>query len=388
MKWSAVQNEGDAIRAAEALAASQRLFIDTEFDSSRRGQKLSLIQVRGGPAPGGTECTEAFVIDVLALPNSPSVRRALDRPDGEWVLHAGGQDVDLLRQQAGVEEPARLLDTQVGWGLIGPENGVSLSHLVFQVCGERRPKSHQADDWLRRPLPESQWSYAAADVQHLPAIADFIEQGLEHRGRPDAWPDVTEEIYRPPTHRPSKLSLRSYRNAWQLSAASQLMLRGLIEWYNGLASEERSIAPTSKSLFNVASRLPRRRADLGRLKGVSRRTEQLFGARIVGIADDAARRAQSEEVERLDPPPYASWPEVRLSGWLQHARAEVAAGSQIALELAFPNRIVNDMKDLVLEARSLEASAEALTGWRRDALHSPWSEFCQHHSERYSELLA
>src|SRR5690606_39893532 len=63
-----------------------------------------------------------------------------------WVVHAGLQDVDLIRQAIGASSPRSLFDTQVGWALSTAESNVSLAYLKFLMLGVREDKAHQADE--------------------------------------------------------------------------------------------------------------------------------------------------------------------------------------------------------------------------------------------------
>ena len=77
------------------LEGAPRYYIDTEFESSKRGKQLSLIQVSRGD--------EIYVIDALAFDSLADLGAVLVAPGCEWVLHAGLQDVELLL--AAMEQP-------------------------------------------------------------------------------------------------------------------------------------------------------------------------------------------------------------------------------------------------------------------------------------------
>src|SRR5262249_54911670 len=141
----------DSSAIARELEGAERLYIDTEFESSKRGKLLSLIQISRGD--------EVFVVDALQLPDLSALGRVMFQPGVEWVLHAGLQDVELLLARFEQKSPPALFDTQVAWGLLGPEASVSLAFLQFRVLGIRSSKGYQADDWLRRPLPRAQLEY-------------------------------------------------------------------------------------------------------------------------------------------------------------------------------------------------------------------------------------
>ena len=148
--------------ACQELAGATTVYLDTEFESSQRGTQLCLIQISRGE--------KIWLIDAVRLAAVEPLAQALGAPDQQWVLHAGQQDVRLLLSRLRMERPPRLFDTQIAWALLGPEHSVSLAYLQYRLLGLRSSKPHQADDWLRRPMSDSQLEYAASDVAHLPAL--------------------------------------------------------------------------------------------------------------------------------------------------------------------------------------------------------------------------
>src|SRR5688572_17453614 len=110
-------SSSDAAAAIAALArAGGRLAIDTEFVSERRYQaQLCLVQA-AAPATDGGVLTE--VIDPLdqsdQLDAGP-LAEALADPAIEVVVHAGRQDVAILRRTWSTEV-TNVFDTQVAAG--------------------------------------------------------------------------------------------------------------------------------------------------------------------------------------------------------------------------------------------------------------------------------
>ena len=349
--------------AASELAGAERVFVDTEFESRREGTTLCLLQISCGK--------QIFLVDALRLAELAPLRPAL--ATSEWVLHAGREDVPLIAARVGIAEPARIFDTQIAWALLGPEHSVSLPYLVFRVLGIRTGKSHQADDWRRRPLPESQLAYAAGDIEHLPAIFSELEARAEKLGRAGIVREASAESEWPPVEQASKLSLDSFRNAWQLDPHSQAALRFIIDWYNGLSASERARAPEQKTLLAIASRLPESGADLGRIKGVPRRFAAEQGNRFAGRRMRATAQADANDFVPIDPPPYATFDEILLDGWLADLRARLCARIGVAPELALPNRVLRRMRDSILEAGNRAAAPSALDGWRSALLAEPLS---------------
>jgi ribonuclease D len=337
-----------------AFDGQSTFYIDTEFDSSRQGKTLSLIQISCGG--------EIFVVDALGLPSLAPLGPQLFAPEARWVLHAGLQDVELLLREFDEAEPPRLFDTQIAWGLLGPEASVSLAFLQFKLLGVRGTKGYQADDWLRRPLPAAQLAYAADDIAHLPALERALAERLGRLDRADVVDEVCREQLLPKAAAPTLLGLEAFRNAWQLDAGGRAALLALIDWHNALPESERGRTPP-RTLLSVASRLPLSVKDLSRIKGVSAPLCRSHGASIVALMKQAAQ-TDSDGFESLEPQAYASFEDYRAEARLGLARVEVSAELSIAPDTALPMALVRRMLPRVKSTGSLEAGAEELTGWR------------------------
>jgi ribonuclease D len=337
-----------------AFDGQSTFYIDTEFDSSKQGKTLSLIQVSCGG--------EIYVVDALSLPSLAPLGPALFAPDARWVLHAGLQDIELLLREFDEVEPPRLFDTQIAWGLLGPEASVSLAFLQFKLLGIRSAKGYQADDWLRRPLPPAQLAYAAEDIAHLPEIERALDERLARLGRVAVVDELCREQLLPKVATPTLLNLEAFRNAWQLDASGRAALLALIDWYNALPEPERGRTPP-RTLLSIASRLPLSFKDLSRIKGVSAPLCRNHGAAIVALMKQAAQ-TRGDGFESLEPQAYASFDDYRAEARLALARVEVSAELSIAPDLALPMALVRRMLPRVKAAGNLEAGAEELTGWR------------------------
>ncbi|MFZ5895653.1 MAG: ribonuclease D [Myxococcota bacterium] len=349
-------------RACRALGEHDVYYLDTEFDSGREGTLLCLIQVSGGD--------QVFLIDALAISDLRLLGGLLGRAGVTWVLHAGQQDLPLLRQRLGIE-PARLFDTQLAWALVSIEYSTSLAYLKFRLLGMRGEKTHQADDWRRRPLPETQLAYAADDVAYLPAIYRKLMMLCERRGRVEAAFEASAETLRAIIEPPPPLRLETFRNAWQLEPEGQAVLKFLIDWYNGLTEEDREIAPDAKGLFSLASRRPRSLEDLSSLRAVPRRAAGRFGRALIAGIQRAVASAKTSDFAQIAPPPYAVPEEILASGWLEAVRAEVCVELEMAPELVLPSRVMKKLRDSAVAAGRLEGALDALTGFRRTLLLAP-----------------
>jgi ribonuclease D len=344
---------------AGKLAGATRYYLDTEFDMAGPAKKLCLVQVWSGAG-------DIYLIDTLALSALESLAGAISRPDAEWVLHAGDQDVALLREALHLEGYPRVFDTQVAWGLLGAEYPVSLAYLLYRILGIRSAKSEQAGPWMPRPLTPEQLDYAAGDVGHLPALRDWLAERLGKLGREALVHEVSAETIVPEPVEP--LSLDDYRNAWQLDAPGQAVLRHLIDWWNGLPANERMEAPHSRTFLTLAKLLPETGAELAKIRGIffpwAKRHGDAFTGKLMRVSAAASR----EGFVPLEPPPYNTFDRILAGAWIRNAAAGVSAELGLAPELGFPERVIRKMIQAVDEKKTKAPAAEALTGWRERLL--------------------
>jgi len=346
-------------RAASALTACPRLYLDTEFESGRGPTRLCLLQISSG--------TDIFLVDTLKLGRLDVLTGVFARPDVQWVFHAGLQDVALIEQRLNVRAPPSLFDTQVAYALVSAESNVSLAYLRYQLLGARSDKAHQADDWIARPLSESQLQYAASDVHDLPPITELLIQRAEAKDRRELVFEASREALEPSREAAPPLTLEHFRNAWQLGPKSQAGLRFLIDWHNALSVEERPTAPDVKTLLALAARLPETAGALARIKGVSPGVLKRHGSHLANGMTHAAQRAKSTDFVPIEPLPYATFADIRRDAWLGLLRAEVCATLEVSPEQVLPQRVVRELKAWLQEVRPGRFS-DALRGYRKRLL--------------------
>lgn len=353
--------------AAEDLAGNDRVFVDTEFESNRKGTTLCLIQIC---AAGG----EVYLIDALALDDLKPLRKVLGRKRVEWVMHAGKQDVDLLMEALGLRYRPKLFDTQIAWSLQSAEYQVSLAYLQAVLLGLSPEKGMQTDDWTKRPLSDAHQAYAAADVEHLPAMYARLSEKLVELDRMGLVNALSAEMLDPPSEPTPPLTVGSYRNLWQLGARQRAALRFIVEWYNGLEGEDADRAPGKKVLFSIASRLPENKTALRGIKGVPRRFADKEGAAFVE-ALSAAIEGIEDAPAASAPTPYASFDDLHRDALLQCAKADVCAAVQMAPELAFPGWLTRQLREAIGES-DFAGAGKVFSGWRKGVLGEPWQAFC------------
>src|SRR3954449_2096635 len=135
---------------------------------------LCLVQI----AAGG----EIAVLDPLQGFDPAPLAEVLADPTVEVVVHAGRQDVAILRREWRTDF-TNVFDTQVAAGFAGFSAQAGYNGLLHDVLRVRLPKTASFTRWDARPLTDEQLRYARGDVEHLFALADEIQRRLSERDR-------------------------------------------------------------------------------------------------------------------------------------------------------------------------------------------------------------
>ena len=129
------------------------------------------------------QCGDVTLLDPLADdPFDPApLAEVLADPAVEIVLHAGRQDVALLRRLWRCEIH-NVFDTQVAAGFAGMRAQLSYEGLLREVLDVRLRKTASFTRWDRRPLSPEQLEYAREDVLQLLALAEALQDRLRATG--------------------------------------------------------------------------------------------------------------------------------------------------------------------------------------------------------------
>src|SRR5205823_14654784 len=122
------------------------------------------------------------ILDPLGDLDPEPLAAVLADPDVEVVLHAGRQDVALLKRTWRTEL-RNLFDTQIAGGFAGYGAQSGYDSLVRALLGVSATGAEGFSRWDRRPLTPEQIEYARADVEHLLPMADALQERLRGSGR-------------------------------------------------------------------------------------------------------------------------------------------------------------------------------------------------------------
>ncbi|HLH66198.1 MAG TPA: HRDC domain-containing protein [Solirubrobacteraceae bacterium] len=350
-------------RVVAAARAAGRLGIDTEFMSEGRYRALlCLVQVVVDPTRPGAE-PSILLIDTLSDIDVGPLAALLADPAIEVVLHAGRQDVAILRR-AWRTEVVNIFDTQIAAGFAGASAQAGYGNLLGWALGERVGKTASYTRWDARPLTAEQLDYAAEDVAHLLALADEIKRRLCADGRLE-W--AREECRR----LESATDERDPDSAWErlprvsaLDGRSRAVARELAAWRERTASRlDRPVGSivADPALVELARRRPLTLAGLTQIRGlhppaIKRRGEEILAAIQRGLQAPPIPREEARG--RSEP---ADAPLISLAEALLRGRA-LDAG--LAYELIASRA---ELEQIVAAARrgEPEPDVRTLSGWRR-----------------------
>jgi ribonuclease D len=353
----------DVAEAAAQARQAGRLGIDTEFMSEGRYRALlCLVQVAvDNPDSGGDPLI--LLIDALADVNVEPLAVLLGDPEIEIVLHAGRQDVAILRR-AWHTELNNIFDTQIAAGFTGASAQAGYGNLLGSVLGQRVGKTASYTRWDARPLTAEQLGYAGEDVAHLLQLSDEIQRRLSHSGRAEWAHEECRRLESATDERDPETAWERLPRVGQLDARSRAVAQTLAAWRERTASDlDRPVGSivADPALVELAKRRPSTTQGLEQIRGlhpptIKRRGEAILNA--IELGRQAAPIPRDEARARSEP---GDAPLIALAEALLRARA-LEAG--LAYELVASRA---ELEVIVGAARRGEPEPDVRTlgGWRR-----------------------
>ena len=283
--------------------AAGKIALDTEFMGEGRYQTLlCLIQLAIPESEKGPRLIE--IVDPLAeaLDITP-LTAVLADPAVQVIVHAGRQDIALLRRSLGTDVK-NVFDTQIAAGFVGMGSQCSYESLLGEMLDVRVAKSASFTRWDTRPLSPEQLAYAREDVAHLIELAGELERRLEEQGRLEWAREECEPLERASDEREPAVIFTRLPRVGGLNASGRQIARELVQWREHTAARQNRPVQgilSDIALIEIAKRRPSSRDELDRIRGIRagssrRREEDLL---------EAVRRARDRPPE---PPPQLPRP--------------------------------------------------------------------------------
>jgi ribonuclease D len=350
---------------AERASSGERIAIDTEFVSERRYQALLCLVQVAVPDPDSEGDVRTEVLDPLEgdLDFSP-LAHVLADPNVEVLMHAGRQDVAILRRSWNTEV-TNVFDTQVAAGFLGFGNQEGYESLVRKVLKVKLRGSEGFTKWDRRPLTAQQLEYAGDDARLLLALGEELERRLVERGRLEWAREESRALEDVSDERDADRSYEKLPRLSRLSDSARAVARELAEWREQearAADRPPGAVLPDQALVELARRTPRDKSGLEQIRGLPPQTLHRRGDAIVA----AIARGRDRQAPEPPPDPHprdpADAPLVSLAQALVRHRS---MESGVAVEL------IATQSELATLVHSLRRGDDAdhvrvSHGWRRE----------------------
>jgi ribonuclease D len=360
----ALASSADVVAAARVAHERGRLGIDTEFMSEGRYRALLCLVQIAVDDPAAPHGTRVLLIDALDAVEVTPVAELLADPAVEVVLHAGRQDVAILRR-AWRTELTNVFDTQIAAGFAGGGAQTGYGNLLGALLGRRVGKTASYTRWDTRPLTAEQLGYAAEDVVHLLELADELQRRLSGSGRLEWAREECRRLEGATDERDPLTAWERLPRIGQLDPRSRAVARELAAWRERTAAaEDKPVGSivADPSLVELAKRQPESMGALEHIRGLHPSTIRRRGAAILeaiaaGRESDPIPREEARG--RSEP---GDVPMIVLAEALLRARAMEA---DLAYELLASR---SELEQIVAAVRRGEPQPQvrALTGWREE----------------------
>lgn len=260
----------DSAEKLAALVASLQgetlLAFDTESNSLYAyRERVCLIQLSTRSAD--------YIVDPLEIEDMQPLAPIFADPTVEKVFHAAEYDLMCMKRDFGFTF-TNLFDTMIAARVCGRKL-IGLGNLLAERVGLAIDKSHQRDDWGRRPLPPDSLLYAQTDTHYLPMLRDYFLEELVTLDRLEEAYEAFRDVSRVPAARREVFDPEGY---WRMSLPNNLtrreaaILRELYAMRERIA-QERDVPPfkvfADKTLMVVAQRAPSSMNELRPIEGMS-----------------------------------------------------------------------------------------------------------------------
>jgi ribonuclease D len=359
--------------AAQARAAG-RLGIDTEFMGEGRYRALlCLVQIAVETDDG----LRVEVLDPLTQDYDPAPLAAvLADPAVEIVVHAGRQDVALLRREWSTVVTG-LFDTQIAGGFAGLRAQLGYEALLHEMVGVRLRKSASFTRWDTRPLSDEQIGYAREDVLHLLELTDALQGALRERGRLDWAIEECRALEDASDAREPDAIFNRLPRINSLEPSQRAVAHELVRWREDVARESDRPVPSvlaDAALVEVAKRRPATLERLAQIRGLNESTLRRRGRAILEVVERGREQKPIPvDGDRPTPTDPSDAPLIALGEALVRARA---AEAELAYELIAARA---DLQRIVTAVRTGdgEADVRTLRGWRRAVVGAELLELLQ-----------
>jgi ribonuclease D len=342
-------------KALGALNDAPIVGVDTESNSLHAyREQVCLMQFSTAQAD--------YLVDPLAVDVAPLGELFAD-PQIEKVFHAAEYDLLTLKRDFGFAFD-NLFDTMVAARILGYEK-VGLGNVLEDFFGVELEKKYQRANWGKRPLSREMLAYARLDTHYLIALRDRFQAELIEKGR---WPIAEEDFARLAqvdggAPGPVGADIWRIRGAFDLNQRGAAVLQELANYRDELA-QARDVPPFKvlgdKLLFSIAEAVPRSKAELEAVGGMSAKLMQRHGSKLLA----AVGRGTEAQAPKRPPKPEYNGEYVDRYEALRAWRKEAAQRKGVESDVVLPRDLLEQIaKENPKSSEKLAAILRAVP-WR------------------------
>ncbi len=330
--------------------------VDTESNSLHAYRaRVCLIQL--------STRTQDYIIDPFAIQDLSPFGELLANPSVEKIFHAAEYDLIMLMLDLGFEV-VNLFDTMLAARVIGYEK-MGLDKLLMQHFGVKVNKSHQKDDWGKRPLTKSSLKYAQMDTHFLPALRDILMDELVELGRLEEAREVFQDI----PHGEIKAPEFDPDGFWHIASSYDLgrqelaVLRELYLLRDEIA-EDRDRPPFkifgNKVMIKMAQAQPETKQELTDIKGLSKHFVRYHHREVVEAIQRGRERKLPKKPHPPLPDPIVSERYTVLHNW----RKTLAQSRGVESDVIIPKEILWQLAHHTPQSLDEMSSKTGMRAWR------------------------
>jgi ribonuclease D len=355
--YQLVQRNSDWQQCLTELQRYDRLAIDLEANSLYAYQEqVCLIQIS---IPG-----QDYILDPLVGLDLEPFGAMLQDPAIEKIFHAAEYDIILMKQDFGWQM-VNLFDTMWAARILGI-NRVGLANLLEERYGARLNKKYQKANWCKRPLSNSQLTYAQMDTHYLHRLRDDLAAELESSGRRI----VAREIFAEQTLIEPTIKEFDPDSFWSINGVYDLNnhQKAILKAINIYRDEEaqRQNRPHfkvfgEKTMLQLAQKEPRHIRQLETVHGMTSGQINRYGQHLLRLIDENIDQPAPKRPPRNNsrPPEEVTNRYERLHNWRKERAKKRGVESDVIL-----NR--QKLWDLA------RANPQSLDQLERTAVLGPW----------------
>ena len=171
MSFIVIETSEDLSYLNQELITKKYIGIDTEFRrTSKENMVLSLIQINDNH--------ETYLIDCLSIGEYQNNASFLFSKNVKKIFHSFREDFEAIFSWTN-KWPKNIFDTQLANAFLGGKFSVGYKELVLDRLGVSVDKQETRSNWIKRPLEDSQLSYAASDVEFLIKLFEYQNDELD-----------------------------------------------------------------------------------------------------------------------------------------------------------------------------------------------------------------